>query len=153
MKFKTIKVHYFKTHVYEANLLVWKRSLILQFNLPLSFAFLAPGVLPRFFLTRGVTLLALLPAGVALLLILLFLGVLITFLTELLPDGLDSGELALESGELTRLLGVAERSLVLVVLFLEVRGVRSSSISSSLGGRLFFLVLLVDMLTTDQILF
>ena len=91
------------------------------------------------------TLLALLPAGVALLLILLFLGVLITFLTELLPDGLDPGELALESGELTRLLGVAERSLVFVVLFLEVRGVRSSSISSSLGGRLFFLVLLVDM--------
>ena len=54
------------------------------------------------------------------------------------------GELALESGELTRLLG--DRSMVLAPLFREVLGVESSSSSSSFGGRLFFLVLLVDMM-------
>ena len=103
-----------------------------------------------------VTLLALLPAGVALLLILLPLaaGVLVEA-GVLLAGVLDDlpwvpGELDLESGLLTRLLGVEERSLALAASrFLELLGVTSSSISNNLGGRLFFLVLLVDMMMTS----
>ena len=56
------------------------------------------------------------------------------------------GELALESGELTRLLGVEDLSLVFAPLLRDDLGVISSSSSSSFGGRLFFLVLLVDMM-------
>lgn len=56
------------------------------------------------------------------------------------------GELALESGELTRLLGVDDLSLFFAPLLRDDLGVISSSSSSSLGGRLFFLVLLVDMM-------
>ena len=114
-----------------------------------------PGVLPRFFLTAGVTLLALLPAGVAFLPTLgpLPLGVLADFLAELATDFAalpfpvaGPGELSLESGELSLLPGVEDLSLFLADLFLEDRGVASSSSSSSFGGRDFFLVLRVDIL-------
>ena len=116
----------------------------------MSLAFLGPGVLPFFFLTAGVTLLALLPPGVAFLPTLdprplAFLGVFLAELLTLEEDRPLPGELPLESGELTLLLGVEDRSLVLAPLFRDVLGVTSSSSSSSLGGRLFFLVLLVDM--------
>ena len=98
------------------------------------------------------TLLALLLAGVPAVLPTLGprpFGVLAGFLAEEPRAGLVTpGELALESGELTRLLGVEDLSLVFAALFLEVLGVDSSSSSSSLGGRDFFLVLLVDIIET-----
>ena len=99
------------------------------------------------------TLLALLLAGVPALLPTLGprpLGVLAGFLADDPRAGLmvAPGELALESGELTLLLGVEDLSLVFAALFLDVLGVDSSSSSSSLGGRDFFLVLLVDILGT-----
>ena len=102
--------------------------------------FLFAGVRPLFFFTTGVTLLALLPAGVALLLALPRppLG----FLAVLDPLAPLPGELPLESGELTLLLGV---ELLSFCLFLrDVLGVASSSSSSNFGGKDFFLELRVD---------
>ena len=100
-----------------------------------------PGVRPRFFFTTGVRLLALLPAGVALLLT-LPLAPLDGLLTLLDPRAALPGELALESGELTLLLGVELLSFCL--FFREVLGVVSSSSSSNFGGKDFFLELRVD---------
>ena len=96
---------------------------------------------PLFFFTTGVTLLALLPAGVALLLT-LPLAPLDGLLAELEPLAGRRGELALESGELTLLLGV---ELLSFCLFLrDVLGVASSSSSSNFGGKDFFRELRVD---------